>query len=41
MNKYNIKCIIIDIDGTLVDSNGLISDYTKKVIFKVVSSGRY
>lgn len=39
MNKYNIKCIIIDIDGTLVDSNGLISDYTKKVIFKVVSSG--
>ena len=39
MNKHNIKCIIIDIDGTLLHSNGLISGYTKKVISKVVASG--
>ena len=39
MNKNSIKCIIIDIDGTLLNSNGLISDYTKKVISKVIASG--
>lgn len=39
MNKNNIKCIIIDIDGTLLDLNGLISDYTKKVISAIVARG--
>ena len=33
----NIKCVVLDIDGTLVNSAGEISDYCKKVINKLVS----
>lgn len=45
----NIKCVILDIDGTITDFNGKISDFTKKVIGKLLlkniyvifASGRY
>ena len=33
----NIKCIMLDIDGTLTNSKGQISNYTKKIISKLVN----
>lgn len=32
-----IKCVVLDIDGTLTNSKGQISDYTKKVIKNLVN----
>lgn len=36
MKFKNIKCIIIDIDGTLTNSNSEVTEYTKTVINKLV-----
>lgn len=37
MNFKNIKCIVLDIDGTITNSEGKISDYTQKIIKKLVT----
>lgn len=39
MYLKNIKCIVLDIDGTLTNSENQISEYTKKIINKLVSIG--
>lgn len=37
MNFKNIKCVVLDIDGTITNSEGKISDYTQKIIKKLVT----
>ena len=37
----NIKCILLDIDYTLTDNNGNISDYTKSVLQQAREDGIY
>ena len=36
MNLKNIKCIILDIDGTLANSRSEVTNYTKNIIKKLV-----
>jgi hypothetical protein len=37
----NIRIIFIDIDGTLTNNNGVITDYTKNVLKKATKTGFY
>lgn len=37
MNFKNIKCVVLDIDGTITNSEGKISEYTQKIIKKLVN----
>ena len=37
----NIRIVFLDLDGTLRDSNGLISDKSKEIINKLKEKGVY
>ena len=41
MKKDSVKCIFLDIDGTVDNSERITTDYTKKVLSKLKNRGIY
>lgn len=39
VKEKNIKCVLLDIDGTLTNNKNEVSNYTKKIIQKLVDKG--